>query len=872
MKDEHKVAVYVIAFVVSLYAVQALLTPLSSNLPHSLLVDRAPTYAVLTILVLLLLRVIYQRRKHRELLQSERDKTRICVTERKRAVDAQMASEDKFRTMLESSPEAITATDLNGIITDCNEATVRLHGGSSKGEIVGRSVLDFIVPEEHERALENIKRTLEEGIIRNVVYTLLAKGNRRFEGELSSSVIRNQAGEPVSFIAVTKDITERKCAEEALAQSEYSLKKAQEIAHVGSWEWNIRDGSFRLSEEMCRIYGIPGSGEFDSVQSLIRTSIHPDDREAILGAMKTVADGGNGDPLEYRILRPDGEVRLIYATHPEVRRFGHDGESEVMMGTVQDVTEARAAEAAMEESRRRFETIFESTADGILIAEHETQMFFMANKRMAQMLGYSSEEIQNVAVTDIHPAESLAWVREQFEKQVRGEITLAKDCPVKRKDGSVFYADINSVPIDLDGRTFLMGVFRDVTERMLAQEEKEKMQAQLLQAQKMEAVGALAGGVAHDFNNLLATILGYSDLAMRKLDEQDAVYDDIKQIADAGSSAADLTRQLLLFSRQQPIKASILDLNDIVGNMIRMLERLIGEDVRISAALEPDLGPISGDRGNLEQVIMNLALNARDAMPDGGEITITTDNVLLTEDQCAVRKDMEPGRYVRMSVSDNGTGMDEATAQRIFEPFFTTKEAGRGTGLGLSVVYGIVKQHGGRIDVSSRPGEGTTFNVYLKSLPAESRPESPETITHADYRGSGERILIVEDDDQLRGLAGRMLSEHGYRVIDAANAEDAVDTFVKEGEDLDLVFSDVVLPDMTGLQLVDRLLGIRSDLRVLLSSGYADDKAQRSVISERGFRFLPKPHTLVDLLRAVKVALESSPIETSAEKELQLTP
>jgi two-component system cell cycle sensor histidine kinase/response regulator CckA len=744
VKNGRKAALYVIPAVLTLCAVRALLSILVPGLARSWFVSDAPVLGVLTLLVLLFFKVMHGRRLGDKVLQAERDKTQCFVTEHKRAVEALRASEEKYRMMLESSPDAITVTDLNGIVTDCNEATLALHGFSSKSEAVGRSALDFVAPEDHERALENMKRTLQDGIARDLEYTLLAKGGREFKGELSSRVIRGQAGEPVAFIAITKDISERKRAEEALAESERSLKKAQEIAHVGSWEWKLTDNSFRLSDEMFRIYGIEGTGQFESVYSLIQTAIYPDDREAVFEAMKVVAGGGDPVPLEYRVLRPDGEVRWISATPPEVRRFAQDGTPEVMMGAVQDITELRHAE-----------------------------------------------------------------------------------------------------------------------------QERAEMQAQLLQAQKMEAVGTLAGGIAHDFNNLLATIQGYSELAMRKTEERDALYEDLKQINDAGSSATDLTRQLLLFSRQQPMHVSNLDLNKVVRHMIRMLGRLIGEDIRISTALAPDLGSIKGDRGNLEQVIMNLVLNARDAMPDGGEITLATENLLFTDRQGMMDGASASGRYVRLSVADDGTGMDEATVQRIFEPFFTTKGAGRGTGLGLSVVYGIVKQHGGWIKVQSRPGDGSTFHVYFEAAPQDSEPESTGRSPNTEYRGKGERILVVEDDDQLRGLTSRMLLEHGYEVVAAADAEGAIRVFAEQNGELDLVFSDVVLPDKTALQLVGDLLSIKPDLRVLLSSGYSDDKSQRSVIVERGFHFLPKPYTLPDLLRSVDLALEAGQTVKYADKELQ---
>ena len=740
MKDEYKVAIYVIAAVVSLYAAQALLSPLSPYTAHGRLVERGSVYAVLAILVFALLRVLNRRRQHEELLRAERDKSRRLFSERECAEEARAACQQRARLMMESSPDAITVTDLNGIVTDCNQATLALHGFSTRDEAIGRSALDFIAPEQHERALENMKRTLKDGVTRNLEYTLLRKDGGQFDGELSASVVRGGAGDPIAFIAVTKDITE-----------------------------------------------------------------------------------------------------------------------------------VREAKAALERSRRRFEAIFEGTADGIVIVDPESKIVIMGNRVFAEMLGYRSEEVPGLEVTAIHPDEDRVQIDTKFEAVRKGKADVIKDRAMLRKDGTIFYADLNPALIELDGKTYVITCFRDVTDRRQAEQEKREMQAQLLQAQKMEAIGRLAGGIAHDFNNLLATILGYSDLAMRKIEEGDDLYEDLRRIADAGSCASDLTRQLLLFSRQQPMQVSPLDINQVVSDIMRMLRRLIGEDVHITADLAPDLPRFQGDRGNLEQVLMNLVINARDAMPDGGEIAIRTETVALSAEQCAAFEGAEPGRHIRLSVRDQGTGMDDATLEHIFEPFFTTKDAGRGTGLGLSVVYGIVSQHGGWVDVESKPGQGSTFNVYFGVMPVDSGPGSAQVIPQPECRGNGERILVVEDDDQLRDLASRMLREHGYRVFGAASAGDAIEVFRREGG-FDIVFSDVVLPDKTALSLANELQRIMPDVKFLFSSGYTDDKSQRAVIKERGFNFLPKPYTMAALLQGVKNAVEAQGAAKPSEKELQPIP
>jgi signal transduction histidine kinase/CheY-like chemotaxis protein len=396
---------------------------------------------------------------------------------------------------------------------------------------------------------------------------------------------------------------------------------------------------------------------------------------------------------------------------------------------------------------------------------------------------------------------------------------------------------------------------RDITELKMAEEEKERLQAQLLQVQKMEAIGILAGGVAHDFNNILQTIQGYTDLAMMKLDEADPLYRDLKQIDLSAGRAANLTRQLLLFSRRQPMEFIPLSLNNTVENLLKMLHRLIGEDITINTELDSELWTVQADAGTLEQVIMNLTINARDAMPEGGTLTIKTENMHVDEDYCKTYTYARPGRFVCISVQDTGSGMDKEIIDSIFEPFFTTKGPGKGTGMGLSVVYGIVKQHEGWVNVYSEPGQGSTLKIYLPASSLKVEEETEETISLEELQGNGERILLVEDEEEVREFTTMVLGENGYVVCEAASAEEALDIFDKEAGNFDLIFSDVVLPGKSGIQLVDQLISHKPEIRILLSSGYTDHKSQWPVIRERGFRFLQKPYGLTDLLRAIREAI-----------------
>jgi PAS domain S-box-containing protein len=387
----------------------------------------------------------------------------------------------------------------------------------------------------------------------------------------------------------------------------------------------------------------------------------------------------------------------------------------------------------------------------------------------------------------------------------------------------------------------------------LSLEELRETQDQLLQSQKMEAVGRLAGGVAHDFNNLLTAISGYAELLSCDTCLSESVHGDIDQIRKAAGQAATLTGQLLAFSRRQPLQPVVIDLNKIVVNTDAMLHRLIGEDIELITTLDEASCQAKADPGQLEQVMINLAVNARDAMPEGGKLTIATRNVVLDSKACATIHDARPGRFVCLSIEDTGSGIERDIIDQIFEPFFSTKGPAKGTGLGLAVVYGIIRQHGGWINVFSEPNQGTAFKVYLPSVqdPRSASKEPTTTSESKAARGTGQRILLVEDEEAVRELASRALKENGYVVFEAGAYEEALELFEREGGKFDLVFSDVVLPDKSGIRLIDDLLSRRPDLQILVSSGYTDQKSQWPVIQEKGFRFLQKPYSLVDLLGTI---------------------
>ncbi|MDM7926603.1 MAG: response regulator [bacterium] len=514
----------------------------------------------------------------------------------------------------------------------------------------------------------------------------------------------------------------------------------------------------------------------------------------------------------------------------------------------------RNTETALRESEKRFQWLFESAREGILLLDSGSGRITDANPFTMEFIGAPAGSVigRTLAEAGFIPFPAVYAL---FLDRLGQEGFARYEGAVSSAAGRSPVAELECSRTRFEGRDIVLCSLRDVTGRKLAEDEKDKIQQQLFQSQKMEAIGAVVGGVAHDFNNLMTAIQISADLALMKTDESNELAGELKEIRNSALRATGLIRQLLLFSRKHPMEFRTLAVNPIIENLLRMLHRLIGEDIEIRTELDPDLFPVRADASNMEQVIMNFVLNARDAMPSGGTVTIRTANAVLSERECRDLPDVKAGSYAVLSVADTGTGMTPDVIERIFEPFFTTKPAGQGTGLGLSVVYGIVRQHEGAVHISSEPGRGSVFTVYLPAaaVPAESASES--RVRTPERPGRGQRILLVEDEDKVRESAAKALLKCGYRVTVADSVQSAWDQVRRENGAFDLVFTDVVLSDRTGIDLADDILRQYPGTRILLCSGYTDQKSQWPIILEREFRFLQKPYDLNALLRAVEESL-----------------
>jgi PAS domain S-box-containing protein len=621
---------------------------------------------------------------------------------------------------------------------------------------------------------------------------------------------------------------------------------------------NVADMIAVVDMEGHRLYNSPsynkvlGYTEEELKGSSSFEQIHADDRNRVREAGMEARATGIGRPLEYRMRHKDGTWRVLESRASVIR--SRSGEPESLVIVNRDITERKEAEESLRLSESGFRSMIEDAPYGIYRADIDGRLL-RANPALQKILGYKKlDELLNVSLPkDIfrNPSD-FGGLKELLESA-----SEFKDVEVelKRRDGAPITVRCSGrkVKEEHQGKPCFDVFAEDVTERRI-------LERQLRMAGKMEAVGRLSGGIAHDFNNLLGVIIGYSQVLKRKLDSASDLFEPVIEIEKAGHRATALTRQLLAFSRQQILTPSILNVNDLVLDMAKMLPRLLGEDIAISTSLHPELEVVKADQGQIEQVIMNLAVNARDAMPEGGTLRIETANVEFDQAYAWQHAGAKPGHYVMLAVVDSGTGIDPDTLTHIFEPFFTTKEVGKGTGLGLATVYGVVKQSGGYIWVDSQPGKGASFQIFL---PRVDKPAAEVTAMtpFVETMGGSETILLVEDSEPLRKLTKSFLESHGFRVLVAQDGEEALQLEGRHSGRIHLLLTDVVMPGMNGRALAERVLPRQSGMRVLYISGYTDSFVARHGVLEQGMVLLHKPFTEEVLIRKVREVLDAKTAE-----------
>jgi PAS domain S-box-containing protein len=503
----------------------------------------------------------------------------------------------------------------------------------------------------------------------------------------------------------------------------------------------------------------------------------------------------------------------------------------------------------------RSNAVINSVADPIFVKDVK-HTWILLNDAFCSMVGHPREKLIGKSDYDFFPKAQADVFWEKDEEVFRTGKENVNEESITHASGKVMIIVTKKTLFkDSAGNKIIVGIIRDVTEQ-------KQLEEQLQQSQKMEAIGNLAGGIAHDFNNILNVIIGYSDILLldfQKHEKKDlqARY-DVEEIRKAAKHAAHLTMQLLAFSRKQQLRATKVSLNHVISDMEIMLRRLIGETIQLEMKLDAGLKQVLADIGQCEQVLMNMVVNAKDAMPKGGKLLLKTENMVVSEDDAAMLAEgIKPGEYTCFSVIDTGIGMSNEVKARIFEPFFTTKPAGKGSGLGLSVVYGIVKQHGGWIDVETQPGKGSKFKVCLPVIVGKEENKPPDAPVEQEFTGNGERILLVEDEIDIRKLVARVLKENNYSVFDAPSAEEAEIIFENEGGKFDLLFTDSVLPGKSGVALAKVLLAQKHSLKIIVSSGYLDDQSQWTAIQEKGYPFLKKPFGINELLNIIGKTLKA---------------
>jgi PAS domain S-box-containing protein len=665
--------------------------------------------------------------------------------------------------------------------------------------------------------------------------------------EAVTTLLPGNDGRAGEVLGVSRNITERIKAEEALISSEARLRN---LLDESPYPLVVTD----LPRGVVLFINQPGADLFEV------------DKQAVIGSETGPFYGKAGlRDLMVAILRRDGAIKdreLVMSTskgrlfHAQVsvNVSQYEGQEAALI-SVTDITARKRAEEALRQSEEKFSGAFQTSPYAITITRPRDGKFIEVNDTFAGMTGYTREE----ALADSSIGLNL-WVDEEDRSRVVSE--LQKGLPVngrevrfRKKDGAILTCLFSAQVMHLDGEPCILSSINDITERKKAEVEKNRLTDQLQQAMKMEAVGRLAGGVAHDFNNLLTGITGNISVALMDLKPDDPLAETLADVNKAADSAASLTRQLLAFSRKQIIEPKVLNLNELVTNLHKMLIRLIGENIELKTLPAANLASVKADPAQVEQIVINLAVNARDAMPHGGALVIETANVELDAEYCRTHADVRPGKYVMLAVSDTGEGMSKEVKEHLFEPFFTTKPRGHGTGLGLATIYGAIKQSGGSIEVYSEAGKGTTFKVYLPMV-VEKAEAAGRQRGISELPGGTETVLVVEDEEMVRQFAVKILSRLGYKVLHAPNGQTALQLAKGFKDRIDLLMTDVVMPGMNGRQLAEKLIILHPETTMLFTSGYTENIIVHQGVVEESLNFIGKPYSPQSIAKKIREVLD----------------
>lgn len=755
------------------------------------------------------------------------------LAERRAMEQSLRASDQLLRTLIDASPDLIYARDREGRTIIANRAGAEILG-REREELLGRVLDDFVPPEAAQRIADADERVIRIGepvsLERN--YTL-PDGAREFH--TVKAPLRDERGVVFGVVSVSRDVTERNIARSEIIDRERRVSLVLDSAPSGLILFrNEGNGCFRCVELNTQLTITTGLPRKALIGRLFEDVAPPQLRDEALRALDRAVTSKQRVQLPAAEIIVAGEPRLLESSMTPI--LGIDESLTHILVNTHDVTKRERALRALAESEARYRVLFSASPVPMWVYARDSLQILEVNDAAIEKYGWSREEFVKLTMLDLRRPEDVHLFTQRLPDRDSAQVLVTASRHRKR-DGSLIDVEVYGAQFLYQGIEARLVYAIDVTA-------KRQLAAQLLQSQKTEAVGRLAGGIAHDFNNILTVISGFAQVARARLETGEDVRDELEQVMRASDRAASLTRQLLAYSRKQVLQPEQLDLNDVVREAARMLHRLIGEDIQIDISLAPGVLTTFVDQAQMHTVLVNLALNARDAMPTGGALRITTSSV-----QRSREPNEAPTSYVSLAVSDTGKGIDEASRARLFEPFFTTKEVGKGTGLGLATVYGFVTQSGGTIEVESTPGVGSTFTVYL---PQRERVPSPpnDQALEPDTRTTSGVVLVAEDDALVRELSTRFLQRGGYNVHAAESGERALELAAHLGT-IDILVADVIMPGMSGRELADRLLAAHPSLRVLFVSGYTADIVSRHGVLDQGVSLLEKPFSSTELLEAV---------------------
>jgi PAS domain S-box-containing protein len=762
------------------------------------------------------------------------------------AESALQASEERYRVLFERNLAGIGQISLDGRILNCNEAFARIFGYASRDELMSRRASDLWFDPAGQEAF--VARIQSEVTLSNVELRLRRKDGQAVWVLENLSMVKRGEGQGPILEATIFDITERKRAEEALR----SLAARNE-ALLGS----VPDIIMEVDSDKIYRWANPAGLEFFGEDVIGREAAQYFEGEQDTYNQLQPLFGGNENTIyvESWQRRRDGEKRLL-AWWCRVLKDSN-GNVTGALSTARDISERKRAEEALRESQEIFQKAFQASPDTMVIHSLPEGRHMDINESFLRLIGYRREELVGRTATEL----GLWWDLAQRDEYLRilreqGRVRDLEVC-VRTKSGEARTLLLSAEAIEIAGQDSVVLIGKDISHRKDAEQDRIHLEKQLRQAHKMEAVGRLAGGVAHDFNNILMAINGYTQLVLRKLSPRHPLRQQLNEIRKAGERAASLTGQLLAFSHRQVLVPRILDLNKVIADTMEMLRRVIGEDVELVIRQGHKLAKVLADPDQIAQVLVNLAVNARDAMPGGGRLTMETGNVDLREAETRDLPGAAPGPYVMLAVSDTGVGMSKEVMEHMFEPFFTTREQGKGTGLGLSTVYGIVKQSGGDVRAQSEPGHGSTFRVYLPCARVGSGKPAARSSKARLAKGRG-AILVVEDELAVRQVVAASLRASGYKVLEARSGEEAMRRLRRHEGPLRLVLTDLVMPGMDGRKVADSVRTLHPEVKVVFMSGYTSDALLRHGLSRMKGSFLRKPFTLEALTQKVREVLEPS--------------